>query len=105
MIRRGQAVIDEFRGGQVTRETSASIRRLLESAIQSATYMVFGMAEQQPRYLGMGTTVSALLLTGAHCVTAQVGDTVTIVATRPLSKLKHFALVPPKRPGEGGIAT
>jgi small subunit ribosomal protein S17 len=24
--------------------------------------------------------------------TAQVGDTVTIVATRPLSKLKHFAI-------------
>ena len=25
--------------------------------------------------------------------TAQVGDTVTIVATRPISKLKHFAIV------------
>jgi small subunit ribosomal protein S17 len=26
--------------------------------------------------------------------TAHVGDTVTIVATRPISKLKHFKLVP-----------
>ncbi|MDD2657383.1 MAG: 30S ribosomal protein S17 [Candidatus Pacebacteria bacterium] len=26
--------------------------------------------------------------------TAQVGDTVTIVATRPISKLKHFAIDP-----------
>ena len=25
--------------------------------------------------------------------TAKVGDTVTIVATRPISKLKHFAIV------------
>jgi small subunit ribosomal protein S17 len=28
--------------------------------------------------------------------TAQVGDTVTIVATRPISKLKHFAIDPTK---------
>lgn len=26
--------------------------------------------------------------------TAQVGDTVTIVATRPISKMKHFAIDP-----------
>ena len=25
--------------------------------------------------------------------TAQIGDTVTIIATRPISKLKHFAIV------------
>ena len=28
--------------------------------------------------------------------TAQVGDTVTIVATRPISKMKHFAIDPAK---------
>ncbi|MFA5744922.1 MAG: 30S ribosomal protein S17 [Candidatus Paceibacterota bacterium] len=26
--------------------------------------------------------------------TAQIGDTVTIVSTRPISKLKHFAIAP-----------
>ena len=33
--------------------------------------------------------------------TAQVGDTVTIVATRPISKLKRFKIAPP---AEGGSA-
>ena len=28
--------------------------------------------------------------------TVQVGDTVTIIATRPISKLKHFAIDPTK---------
>jgi len=36
--------------------------------------------------------------------TVQVGDTVTIVATKPISKRKHFVLVSPKRSREGGIA-
>jgi small subunit ribosomal protein S17 len=29
--------------------------------------------------------------------TVVVGDTVTIVATRPISKLKHFAIAPSKK--------
>lgn len=51
-----------------------SVRRLLESAVQSACYMVFGMAELDPAQRGMSTTISALLLGGEHAVTAQVGD-------------------------------
>jgi serine/threonine protein phosphatase PrpC len=50
-------------------------RRLVESAVQAATYMVFGMAQQDGRAFGMGTTLSVLFRAGAtHCVVAQVGD-------------------------------
>jgi protein phosphatase len=50
------------------------MRRLLESAVQSACYMVFGMAELDPSRRGMSTTISALLLIGDLGVIAQVGD-------------------------------
>ncbi len=75
MIVQGKDVIDRFRQNPITEETSSEICRLLESAVQSATYMVYGMAEQSPNYQGMGTTFSALLLVGAHAVIGQVGDT------------------------------
>ncbi len=48
--------------------------RLMESAVQGATYMVFSMAELDRGKHGMGTTISALLVTGSCAVTAQVGD-------------------------------
>jgi serine/threonine protein phosphatase PrpC len=51
-----------------------ALRRLLESAVQSACYMVFGMAEQDPEGSGMSTTLSALLVAANHAVIAQVGD-------------------------------
>lgn len=49
-------------------------QRILESAVQNATYMVFGMAEADPTRKGMGTTLSALFLRGDVALTAQVGD-------------------------------
>ena len=75
MIARGHDVVRDFLRAPATRESSRVICRLLESAVQSATYLVYGMAEQKPNYQGMGTTVSALLLAGAYGITAQVGDT------------------------------
>jgi serine/threonine protein phosphatase PrpC len=48
--------------------------RLMESAVQAATYMVFSMAELDRGKQGMGTTISALLISGSFAVTAQVGD-------------------------------
>jgi len=48
--------------------------RLIESAVQAATYMVFGLGESNPERKGMGTTLSVLLVRGGHAVTAQVGD-------------------------------
>jgi len=74
MIIRNKALIEDFSTSPITRELSNAVRRLMESAVQSATYLVFGIAEQKPNYSGMGTTMSALLIAGAHGVTAQVGD-------------------------------
>ena len=48
--------------------------RLLESAVQAATYMVFGLAQNEPDQQGMGTTLSALAIAGNVGITAQVGD-------------------------------
>jgi len=50
------------------------IRRLLENGVQSACYMVFGLAEQDPEKRGMSTTLSALLIRGRFCYAAHVGD-------------------------------
>lgn len=55
-------------------EQQAVLRRLLESAVQSACYLVFGIAEQEPSHRGMATTLSALLIWDRIAVTAQVGD-------------------------------
>lgn len=50
------------------------IRRLLESGVQSACYMVYGMAELSPEKRGMSTTCSALLIGGGYAFAAHVGD-------------------------------
>jgi protein phosphatase len=56
-------------------DAQSKVRRLLESAVQSACYMVFGMAELEPSQKGMSTTISALLVIPDElAVTAQVGD-------------------------------
>jgi protein phosphatase len=54
--------------------TSMPVRRLLESAVQSACYMVYGLAEMDPAQRGMATTLSALLIAGPSAFLAQVGD-------------------------------
>ena len=50
------------------------IRRLLESGVKSACYMVFGMAELDPEKKGMSTTMSALLIKGNLAFAVHVGD-------------------------------
>ena len=50
------------------------IRRLLESGVKSACYMVFGMAELDPEKKGMSTTLSALLIRGNLAYAVHVGD-------------------------------
>ncbi|MCH2108446.1 MAG: protein phosphatase 2C domain-containing protein [Polyangiaceae bacterium] len=52
----------------------AIARRILESAVQAATYMVFGLAEQDQAKSGMGTTLSAALRVKEGLLLAQVGD-------------------------------
>src|SRR5512142_2409568 len=54
-------------------ENAALVRRLLESAVQSACYMVFGMGLQDPRQKGMSSTLSSLLVSGGTAFIAQVG--------------------------------
>ena len=55
-------------------KTENVVRRLLESAVQSACYMVFGMGELDPRQRGMSSTLSSLLCAGKTGFIAQVGD-------------------------------
>ena len=55
-------------------ESTWEIRRLLESGVQSACYMVFGMAELSPDKRGMSTTCSAMLIRGGFAYAAHVGD-------------------------------
>ena len=50
------------------------VRRLLENGVQSACYMVFGMAQLDPEKKGMSTTMSALLIRGGLAFAAHVGD-------------------------------
>ncbi|MDB4953642.1 MAG: protein serine/threonine phosphatase [Myxococcales bacterium] len=50
------------------------VRRLLESGVKSACYMVYGMAELDPEKRGMSTTLSAMLVGGGMAFAAHVGD-------------------------------
>src|SRR5690606_35301992 len=74
MVRRGRATIERFEREGASEESTRAVQRLLESAVQAATYMVFAIAENDPDQKGMGTTVSALLLAEEQGFIAQVGD-------------------------------
>jgi protein phosphatase len=50
------------------------VRRLLESGVKSACYMVFGMAQLDPEKKGMSTTLSAMLIRGNLAFAVHVGD-------------------------------
>lgn len=52
----------------------AAAFRLLEGAIQAATYIIFSMAELDLGKTGMGTTISAMMSIADHLILAQVGD-------------------------------
>ena len=73
MVKRGMREMREFRDPLADAEARAACR-LLESAVQAATYMVYSMAELDRGKHGMGTTISALFVSGDYAVTAQVGD-------------------------------
>jgi protein phosphatase len=74
MVKRGYDHVDKLLGGDETEEGFRRVLRLLESAAQAATYMVFAIAQNEPDQQGMGTTLSSLLLTERFGFTAQVGD-------------------------------
>ena len=63
-----------FNGGAPAKPVLPNRARVLESAVQAATYMVFGMAEQDRSKSGMGTTISVMLSTPTGALLGQVGD-------------------------------
>ncbi len=74
MVRRGQDVLRKVAAGDPDASSLRAAIRLLESAVQAATYMVYSIAEHEPDQKGMGTTLSALAICGEYGITAQVGD-------------------------------
>lgn len=54
--------------------TATAACRLLEGAIQHATYLIFAIGEIDRNKSGMGTTISAALFAGDALVVGQVGD-------------------------------
>jgi len=73
MVKRGIAELgspDE----PLDQERSRAACRIIEGAIQAATYMVFAMSELDREKSGMGTTISTALVIGDSLVIGQVGD-------------------------------
>lgn len=84
MIRRSRNVIDAYR----RRPTDSGLwilRRQVESAIQAATYMVYGIAEQDPEHKGMGTTITVMLMVDRVAVIGSVGDSRAYLVRRQKS--------------------
>jgi serine/threonine protein phosphatase PrpC len=73
MVKRGLGGLREL-VDPVPEADARAACRLMESAVQAATYHVFSIAEIDRAKSGMGTTISALLVLGDYAVTAQVGD-------------------------------
>ncbi len=73
MVKRGIGSLRELVDPVAEKDTRAACR-LLESAVQAATYFVYSIAEIDREKTGMGTTISALLILGDYAITAQVGD-------------------------------
>ncbi len=74
MVKRGLTNIGDKLSGGITEDNARAACRLVEGAVQAATYMVFAMAELDRDKTGMGTTISALLVLGNYAVIGQVGD-------------------------------
>jgi len=73
MVKRGIGDLHEL-VDPLSAVDSRAACRLMESAVQAATYFVFSIAEIDRDKSGMGTTISALLILGDYAITAQVGD-------------------------------
>ncbi len=72
MVKRGLSTLQL--GGEFSDEKARSACRLVEGAVQAATYMVFAMAELDSNKAGMGTTISAMMRFGDYVAVGQVGD-------------------------------
>ncbi|UQA59634.1 PP2C family protein-serine/threonine phosphatase [Polyangium aurulentum] len=73
MVRRGLPALGSL-DGELSELQARAACRIMEGAIQAATYLIYAMAQIERDKLGMGTTISAALLLGQSLVTGQVGD-------------------------------
>ena len=73
MVKQGLRALPHL-AGPLNNDRARAACRLIEGAVQAATYMVYALAELDREKSGMGTTISALLTLGEYAVTAQVGD-------------------------------
>jgi PPM family protein phosphatase len=73
MVKRGVRGLSEL-VEPLSESDSRAACRLMEAAVQAATYFVYSIAEIDREKSGMGTTISALLALGDYAITAQVGD-------------------------------
>jgi protein phosphatase len=73
MVKRGLATIGDLTQ-PLTEARARAACRVLEGAIQAATYIVFAIAELERDKSGMGTTITAALVVGGSLVIGQVGD-------------------------------
>jgi len=112
-VRSGRGVIDAYLHSP-SDEAKFTLRRLMESALQHACYMVFGLGELDPTRRGMSTTMSSLLLVGRETpglgIVGQVGDSrVYLIRDRTIVqltedhtllnfKLKHGLITPEEAP-------
>ena len=74
MVRKGHDTLIKVARGDTSNEALHKAIRIVESAVQAATYMIFGLAQHDPDQQGMGTTLSVLAMCGQFGITAQVGD-------------------------------
>lgn len=72
-VLRHRELVEDYRAAPSEKKLPR-LRRMLESGVQSACYMVYGMAELDPSQKGMSTTLSTLLVIGDMALVAQVGD-------------------------------
>lgn len=73
MIRRGITTLGD-RAEPMTEDRARAACRLMEGAIQGATYMVFAISQFEHDKTGMGTTITAALVLGDALIIGQVGD-------------------------------
>lgn len=73
MVKRGLAGLGDAKE-PLTGERARAACRLVEGAIQAATYMVFALSEIEHDKNGMGTTITTALVIGTSLIIGQVGD-------------------------------
>jgi len=78
---------------QKTSRPQSFVGVVVKAAMKDTATVRVDRFEKHPKYKKY-QTLSKKYLVHDPGNTAKVGDTVTIVATKPISKRKHFALAP-----------